>query len=47
MKVIDSKRGHSLIVSWLESKKTNVPVQDVIRKKFLQRQAEHKAAAHK
>jgi hypothetical protein len=35
------------IVSWLESKKTNVPVQDVIRKKFLQRQAEQKAAAHK
>ena len=35
------------IISWLESKKTNVPVQDVIRKKFLQRQAESKAAAHK
>lgn len=31
------------IISWLESKMSNEPVQDVIRRKFLQREAEHKA----
>jgi hypothetical protein len=33
------------IVSWLESKKTDVPVQNIIRQKFLTRQAELKASA--